>query len=48
MPLDGRVDHLDVGRGAEIPLEDACSALNFGDELLTMVVLSLNGPSAAR
>lgn len=27
----------------EIPLEDACSALNFGDELLTMVVLSLNG-----
>lgn len=27
----------------EIPLEDACNVLNFGDELQTMVVLSLNG-----
>jgi len=28
----------------EIPLEDACNVLSFGDELLTMVVLSLRGP----
>jgi chemotaxis protein CheC len=28
----------------ELPLEEACSVLNFGDELLTMVVLSLQGP----
>jgi chemotaxis protein CheC len=27
----------------EIPLEDVCSELNLGDELLTMVVLSLEG-----
>jgi chemotaxis protein CheC len=27
----------------ELPLEDVCGALNLGDELLTMVVLSLEG-----
>lgn len=28
----------------EVPLESACEELNFGDELLTMVVLSLASP----
>ena len=35
--------HLTLDEVCEMPLEDACAELNLGDDLLTMVVLNLEG-----
>ena len=44
MPLDQRTDHASRStRCGRSPLEDVCAELDIGDELLTMVVLTLEG-----